>query len=170
LPEQELALTEGSSQQLSERESVEQELEPQERLFCYHYLSDYNIANASNEVSISVGRGRRLLRKPVVARYIRLLSEELAQDSLITRDMVQYELIHGFLPMAKGEVDVQALDRDGRQVIGKVTNMAAYGKAIDLMAKHSGFTAAEVVKGGLTININHEAMGITIEGEVENVE
>jgi hypothetical protein len=37
-----------------------------------------------------------------------------------------------------------------------------------MMAKHSGFTVPEVVRSGLTININHEALGITIEGECED--
>ncbi len=169
MAEQELALTEESSQQKNELQLAEQELEPQERLFCYEYLTDYDHRRAARAVSRSEDAGKKLLRKPTIARFIKLLSDELANDSLITRDMVQYELIHNFLPMAKGDVTVSALDRDGHQVTGKVTNMAAYGKALDMMAKHSGFTVPEVVKGGLVININHEAMGITIDGHAVEV-
>lgn len=84
--------------------------------------------------------------------------------------MVQHELIHEFLPRAKGDKSVVGVDRDGVAWEGKVTNMAAHAKAIDLMAKHSGFTVPETVKGGLVININHEAMGITIDGEAVVVE
>ncbi len=134
-------------------------------MFCYEYLIDYDHCRAAAAVQRSRSAGKTLLRNPLVAKFIRLLGDELAAESLITRDMVQYELLHGFLPRAKGEMEIQALDRDGVQVKGKVTNMAAYGKAIDLMSKHSGFTVPEVVAGGLTININHKAMGITVEGE-----
>jgi len=81
--------------------------------------------------------------------------------------MVQHEILNEFLPRAKGDKEVVGVDRDGVAWSGKVTNMAAHAKAIDLMAKHSGFTVPETIKGGLVININHEAMGITIEGEVE---
>lgn len=162
---QELASTEGSSEQKSELLLAEEQLEPQERMFCYEYLTDYDHRRAASAVHRSPDAGIKLLRNPKISRFIKLLSDELAADSLITRDMVQYELLHGYLPRAKGDMDVQALDRDGHQVTGKVTNMAAYGKALDLMAKHSGFTVPEVVTGGLTININHKAMGITIEGE-----
>lgn len=171
MAEQELALTEELSppSEQNELRSAEQALEPQERLFCYEYLTDYNHRRAAAAVGRSLTAGVKLLRNPKIAHFIRLLGDELAADSLITRDMVQYELIHEFLPRAKGEMEVHALDRDGAQVTGKVTNMAAYGKAIELMAKHSGFTAAEVVVGGLTININHEAMGITVESTAKEV-
>ena len=47
--------------------------------------------------------------------------------------------------------------------------MAAYGKAIDLMSKHSGFTVPEVVAGGLTINVDFGKLGVSapvvVEGE-----
>lgn len=165
MAEQELELTEESSQQLSELQSAEQELSPQERLFCYEYLVDFDHRRAATTVSRSAASGIKLLRNPKIASFIKLLSDELADNSIISRDMVQYELLHGYLPRAKGESAINGVDRDGVPWSGKVTNMAAYGKAIDLMAKHSGFTAPEVVAGGLTINIDHRAMGITIEGE-----
>lgn len=171
MAEQELALTDESSEQAepNELKLAEQALDSQERLFCYEYLVDYDHRRAASAVNRSPNAGIKLLRKPTIAKFINLLSDELAAESLITRDMVQYELLHGFLPRAKGEIDIYALDRDGGQVSGKVTNMAAYGKAIDMMAKHSGFTVPEVVAGGLTININEKALGITVEGEFENV-
>lgn len=171
LAEHELALTDESSPQsdTSELRLAEQELEPQERMFCYEYLTDYNPPAAAKRVGRSRSAGRKLLRNPKIARFIKLLSDELAADSLITRDMVQYELLHEYLPRARGDVEIQALDRDGMQVEGKVTNMAAYGKAIDMMAKHSGFTVPEVVAGGLTINVDFGKLGVrnpdTIEGE-----
>lgn len=172
MAEQELASTNGSSPQSSdpkttssELQSAEQELNAQERLFCYEYLVDFDHRRAATVISRSPDSGKKLLRNPKIARFIKLLSDELAAESLISSDMVQYELLHEFLPRAKGEKPIEGVDRDGVQWSGKVTNMAAYGKALDLMAKHSGFNAAEVVKGGLTININHKAMGITVEGE-----
>lgn len=173
MAEQELVSTAESSlpsESSEELRLAESALSPQERLFCYEYLVDYDHRRAAQSVQRSPNVGKKLLRQPKIARFIRLLTDELAAESLITRDLVQYEILHEFLPRAKGEVEVQGVDRDGVQFAGKVTNMAAYGKAIDLMAKHSGFTAPEVVKGGLTININHEAMGITIEGETVDVE
>jgi hypothetical protein len=167
LAEQELVSTEESSPQneLSELRSAEAELEPQERMFCYGYLTDYDHRRAAVDVGRSPDAGRKLLRNPKIARFIRLLGDELAAESLVTRDMVQYELLHGYLPRARGDVPICGVDRDGLAWSGKVTNMAAYGKALEIMSKHSGFTAAEVVAGGLTININHKAMGITVEGE-----
>jgi len=143
-------------------------LTPQERLFCHEYLVEFNHRAAATKVGLSPNSGIRFLRKPLITQYIKLLTEELAHESIITRDMVQYELIHEYLPRAKGEIPVHGVDRDGIQFEAKITNMAAYGKAIDMMAKHSGFTVPEVVRGGLTININHEALGITIEGECED--
>jgi hypothetical protein len=128
-------------------------------------LTDYDPRRAASAVERSPNAGIKLLRNPKIAKFIKILSDELAAESLITRDMVQYELLNGYLPMAKGQVAINGVDRDGVQFEAKVTNMAAYGKALDLMAKHSGFTVPEVVSGGLTININHDAMGITIEGE-----
>ena len=65
-------------------------------------------------------------------------------------------------------MDIQGVDRDGAKFSAPITNMAAYGKALDLMAKHSGFTAPEVVAGGLTINVDLSRLGIqgvTVEGE-----
>ena len=165
MAEQELVSTDESSPQLSELQSAEQELSAQERLFCYEYLVDFDHRRAAVSVSRSPAAGIKLLRNPKIAGFIKLLSDELADNSIISRDMVQYELLHGYLPRAKGEAEICGVDRDGIEWSGKVTNMAAYGKAIDLMAKHSGFTAPEVVAGGLTININHKAMGITVEGE-----
>ena len=165
MAEQELALTDASSPQLNELQSAEQELNPQERMFCYEYLVDYDHRRAATHVGRSPDSGKKFLRAPKIARFIKLLGNELVADSLITGDMVQYELLHEFLPRARGDTEIQGVDRDGCGWSGKVTNMAAYGKALDLMARHSGFNAAEIVKGGLTININHEAMGITIDGE-----
>ena len=170
MAEQELVSMEESSEQKSELLLAEEQLEPQERLFCYEYLIDYNHRRAASAVNRSADAGVRLLRNPKIARFVKLLGDELADDSLISRDMVQYELLHQYLPRARGEVEIHAIDRDGHQVSGKVTNMAAWGKAIDLMSKHSGFTVPEVVKGGLTININHKAMGITVEGESVEIE
>jgi hypothetical protein len=83
--------------------------------------------------------------------------------------MVQFELLNDYLPMAKGEKAISGVDRDGVEWTAKVTNMAAYKGALDLMSKHSGFTVPEVVKGGLTINVNLAAMGIDVEGEYEDV-
>ena len=171
MAEQELALTDVSSQQNepNELKIAEQALEPQERMFCYEYLVDYDHRRAARAVERSPDAGVKLLRNPKIARFINLLGDELADESLITRDMVQYELLHGFLPRAKGDVNIQAIDRDGKQVSGKVTNMAAYGKAIDLMSKHSGFTVPEVVAGGLTINVDLRKLGITVDGEYSEI-
>ncbi len=169
MAEQELALTGESSQPLNELQSAEQELNPQERVFSYEYLVDYDHRRAAASVGRSPDSGKKLLRNPKIAHFIKLLSDELVADSLITGDMVQYELLHEYLPRAKGDTEINGVDRDGVAWSGKVTNMAAYGKALDLMARHSGFNATEIVKGGLVININHEAMGITIEGESAEV-
>lgn len=164
MEKQELVQTTESSE-LSEFEKSEQALDPQHRLFCYEYLVDFDHRRAAAKAEFNPDKGIRLLRRPEITQFIKLLTDELANESLISRDMVQHELIHEFLPRAKGEVDVVGVDRDGIAWSGKVTNMAAHAKAIDLMAKHSGFTVPETVKGGLTININHKAMGITVEGE-----
>lgn len=171
MAEQELALTDESSQQAepNELKVAEQALNAQERMFCYEYLVDYDHRRASVAVERSADAGVKLLRNPKIARFINLLGDELAAESLITRDMVQYELLHRYLPRARGDVPVHALDRDGGQVSGKITNMAAYGKALELMSKHSGFTVPEVVAGGLTINVDLRRLGITVEGEYEDV-
>ncbi len=164
MAEQELVQTTESSQ-LSEFEELAKTLDSPHRLFCYEYLVDFDHRRAAEVAQFSPDSGMRLLRKPDVSKYIKLLTDELAHESLISRDMVQHELLHEFLPRAKGEKEVVGVDRDGIAWSGKVTNMAAHAKAIDLMSKHSGFTVPETVKGGLTININHEAMGITIDGQ-----
>ena len=164
MAEQELIQTTESSQ-LSEFEELGNRLDSQHRLFCYEYLVDFDHRRAATVAKFSADSGMRMLRKPDVSKYIKLLTDELAHESLISRDMVQHELLHEFLPRAKGETDVVGVDRDGVAWKGKVTNMTAHAKAIDLMAKHSGFTVPETVKGGLTININHKAMGITVDGE-----
>jgi hypothetical protein len=164
LAEQELTRANGSSE-LSEFEKSEAALDPQLRLFCYEYLVDFDHRRAATVAKFNPDKGVRLLRRPEITQFIKLLTDELANESLISRDMVQHELIHEFLPRAKGDVDIVGVDRDGVAWKGKVTNMAAHAKAIDLMARHSGFTVPETVKGGLTININHKAMGITVDGE-----
>jgi hypothetical protein len=172
LAEQELELTSESSApaELSELRLAELELDSQERMFCYEYLTDYNPVRAAVDVGRAGSAGRKFLRTPKIARFIRLLSDELIADSLITRDMVQYELLHEYLPRARGDVAINGVDRDGIEFEGKVTNMAAYGKALDMMSKHSGFTVPEVVAGGLSININFDKLGVNdatpvIEGE-----
>ena len=176
MAEHELALTKESSGQPepTELQLAEKELDSQERMFCYEYLTDYNAPRAADHVGRSRSAGRLLLRKPAIARFIRLLGDELIADSLITRDMVQYELLHEFLPRARGDVAVQGVDRDGIQFEGKVTNMPAYGKALDMMSKHSGFTVPEVVAGGLSINVNFGNLGVkqppVIEGELSGQE
>lgn len=157
------------SQQSEEKDTLEKLLEPQERLFCYEYIVDFNHRRAAQKVGRSPDAGIRLLRNPNIARYIKTLSDELAQESLITRDMVQYEILNDYLPMAKGEKPISGVDRDGVEWTAKVTNMAAYKGALDLMSKHSGFTVPEVVQGGLTINVDLRAMGITVDGDYEDV-
>ena len=171
MAEQELASTDELSPQSeqSELKLAEQELSPQERMFCYEYLTDYDHRRAASAVDRSANAGIKLLRNPKIARFINLLGDELASESLITRDMVQYELLHGYLPRARGDVPIQGVDRDGVAFDAKVTNMAAYGKALDLMSKHSGFTVPEVVAGGLTINVDFGKLGVSqpvvVEGE-----
>lgn len=165
MPSQELESINGSSPQKSELELAEQALEPQERLFCYEWIVDFDHKRAAIAVGRSPAAGIKLLRNPKISKLINILSAELSADSLISRDMVQYELLHEYLPRARGDKEICGVDRDGVAWEGKVTNMAAYGKALDIMAKHSNFTQPEVVAGGLTININHQAMGMTIEGE-----
>lgn len=168
---QDLELTSESSGQSepNELKLAEQELSPQERMFCYEYLTDYDHRRAASAVDRSATAGIKLLRNPKIARFINLLGDELASESLITRDMVQYELLHGYLPRARGDVPIQGVDRDGVAFDAKVTNMAAYGKALDLMSKHSGFTVPEVVAGGLTINVDFGKLGVSqpvvVEGE-----
>ena len=168
---QDLELTSESSGQSepNELKLAEQELSPQERMFCYEYLTDYDHRRAASAVDRSANAGIKLLRNPKIARFINLLGDELASESLITRDMVQYELLHGYLPRARGDVPIQGVDRDGVAFDAKVTNMAAYGKALDLMSKHSGFTVPEVVAGGLTINVDFGKLGVSqpvvVEGE-----
>ena len=169
MAEQELVQTTESSQ-LSEFEELAKTLDAPHRLFCYEYLVDFDHRRAATVAQFSPDSGMRLLRKPEISKYVKLLTDELAHESLISRDMVQHELLHEFLPRAKGEKEVVGVDRDGIAWSGKVTNMAAHAKAIDLMSKHSGFTVPETVKGGLTININHEAMGITIDGQAIVIE
>lgn len=164
MAEQELVQTTESSQ-LSEFDELAKTLDSPHRLFCYEYLVDFDHRRAATVAQFSADSGMRILRKPEISRFIKLLTDELAHESLISRDMVQHELLHEFLPRAKGEKKVVGVDRDGIAWEGCVTNMAAHAKAIDLMSKHSGFTVPETVKGGLTININHKAMGITVDGE-----
>lgn len=169
MAEHELASTGELSPQKSELQSAEQALEAQERMFCYEFLTDYDHRRAATSVGRSASAGIKLLRNPKIAKFINLLGDELAAESIISRDMVQYELLHGYLPRARGDKEIQGVDRDGVAFNAKVTNMAAYGKALDLMSKHSGFTVPEVVAGGLTINVNFEKLGVkkveTIEGE-----
>lgn len=153
------------SSQLSEFAKLEAELDPQHRLFCYEYLVDFDRRRAAVVASFNPKQGIRLLRRPEITRFIKLLTDELANESLISRDMVQHEILEEFLPRAKGLKKIVGVDRDGVAWKGKVTNMAAHAKAIDLMAKHSGFTLPETVKGGLTININHKALGIIVDGD-----
>ena len=151
MTEHELALTDESSQQSepSELRLAEQELEPQERMFCYEYLTDYDHRRASGAVGRSLAAGIKLLRNPKVARFIKLLSDELAADSLVTRDMVQYELLHGYLPRARGDMEIVGVDRDGVQWSGKVTNMAAYGKASRCFTRRACFAIRAPALGPL---------------------
>lgn len=174
MADQELTLTDESLPQQKNESAkdlllAEQELSPQERMFCCEYLVEYKSTRAALSVGLAASTGINWLRKPKIAKYIRLLGNELAAESIISRDMVQYELLHEFLPMAKGETIVKGVDRDGIQFEGYQTNMAAYGRAIDLMAKHSGFTVPEVVAGDVNINIDLGRLGIkatnTIKGE-----
>lgn len=158
------------SSPLNGHEELEERLGPQHRLFCYEYLVDFNHRRAAEAVNLPKSAGLRLLRIPDITKYLKILTDELATESIISRDMVQHELLNEFLPRAKGEKEIHGVDRDGAQFTAKITNMAAYGKGLDMMAKHSGFTLPEVTQGGLTININHKALGITIEGESEEVD
>ena len=156
MSEQELAPTPESSPSKSELELLEENLKSQHRLFCYEYLVDFNVERAATEAKLSKRQGLRLLRNPEITRFLKVLTDELANESLISRDMVQHEILNEFLPRAKGEKPIKGVDRDGSPWEACVTNMQAHGKAIDLMARHSGFTAQEIVKGGLTININED--------------
>lgn len=165
-PEQQTELSERSSQS-NELVELKKRLGPQLSLFCYEYIVDYDHRRAATAVGRRPEHGIKMLRNADVAKFINVLADELQQDSLITRDMVQFELLNDFIPMAKGLKNIAGVDRDGAPWNQKVTNLAAYGRGIDLMAKHSGFTQAEVAKGGVTVIINEHALGITIEGETE---
>lgn len=140
-------------------------LNPQEKHFCFEYLVDYDHRRAAVAVGLKPERGIRWIRRPEISKFIHQANEVAARESLISKDMVEFELMHKFLPAARGEVPIRGVSAEGGPYCTPVTNMAAWGRGLELMAKHSGYNGASAADASVTININHEALGIVIEGE-----
>lgn len=138
-------------------------------MFCFHYIGTLNIREASEKTDISYNLGQNYAHRPHVRKFINFLLGEIGYESLITRQQVEHELMFEFLPMAKGEKPIKGVDRNGEPWEECKTDMTAFGKALDLMSRHSGFVDEGNQVPGLTININHQALGITVDVE-EDIE
>ena len=144
---------------------VASDLDPQLKRFAFEYIATYKHREAASKAGFNPNRGISLLRNPEVKEFIDSLEGRLADSSLIRRDLLAIELLDTALPVAKGEISAPAWHPEQGHFDKTEFQPTFYMKALDMIAKHTGFTQNEKEAGGVVININLDAVGVTIDGQ-----
>lgn len=153
-------------------------LTPQERTFAFRYLVDYNHSNAAEAAGYSRHRGINLLRDPRIREFIGFLQADVERTSLISKALVEHEILHVALPRAKGDEAVsEFVPGMGISVTTQRYDASSHLRIIDMMAKHSGYIAplGNEKKRPVIINFDMSAMvgetkqvGVVIDGELDD--
>ena len=151
----------------------DRKLSDQERGFCHAYIVSYNASKAAKQVGLRPKDGRSFLCDPAIRAYVSLLTDEIQVNSIIDSHMVEHELVNEYLPRVKGHKAVPHFDKDLGNILIKKYDAAGHARAIDMMGKRTNDWKQEAAgSGGVTVNIDLTAMGVTpspiIEGEVED--
>jgi hypothetical protein len=158
--EEELSSTTVAWIQHSERPPCLDKLTIQEVMFCRHYFVTFDEKRAAKRVGLK-GQGPELLQNPWVREYLQLLQTEWGNEStLINKRHVEHLLINDFIPMAQGKKRIKKWHPEAGNVEVFETNMAAYARALDMAAKHTGFVKDQAETKGVSININFSDLGI----------
>jgi hypothetical protein len=140
-----------------------QQLTSQEKLFGVKYCENFRVPKAGAAVGLSVVKARELLMRPVMRRYINWISDQLAQTSLINKQLVEAYMLD-LVPKVTGEEEVPHIFQ-GEEVWGKKFDAPA---AIRLGAELGKISGLVEETGGVAININFGALGIAEGTDVES--
>jgi phage terminase small subunit len=89
-----------------------------ERAFGLNYLVHYDERRAASECGYSKQHGARLLRKPLVAAFIKWLQDEQQIANIVTEEMVRTSLLN-LIPRLSGEEDIPIVTKDGFTVMAR---------------------------------------------------
>jgi phage terminase small subunit len=145
----------------SEKEQVKDlslfnQLTEQETLFCFRYVEQFSVAKAAKQTGLSAPAGNRLLGRSIIRKFIRHLSQDLQELSLISKAQVETFLLQ-LQPMVMGEQEVPLVDK-GVEFTAKKFDATASISLAKEMAKHAG---VEEIATGVSININFGAFGVS---------
>lgn len=138
------------------------------------FASEYVLSRDHREAAEIVGKTRsagiKLLKNPLVNAYIAFLDSKVATRRLIDRAYVESEMLNLYY-MAKGEDEVNLVDKDGTQFTAKEANLPVASKLLVEMAKSTKFYEDGSSQGGMVnIGINLGAMGVQEAVEVRGIE
>ncbi|MGI9888040.1 hypothetical protein [Vibrio chagasii] len=95
----------------------------------------------ANRVAKEFGLGTssllKILKLPLVAAAVRHYRSEITEDVILDKKAIRAERWDLYL-MAKGEKDIQKIDKDGMQVEGKETNLPAAERLLSSIEKADG--------------------------------
>lgn len=143
------------------------DLSSQHKQFAFEYLKCYSHLQAADAVGIARNIALRTLKDPLVQAFIVYLNERKEHYTLIDASFieVQYLSLYGKLI---GEEDVPMVDKNGDCFVGRKFHAAEAVGALRDMAKSTKFFKEGSGQGGVNINFDLSALGITtVAGKVD---
>ena len=148
-------------------------MENEEIFLCLKYVEEMKLPAAAKATGISTDKAKRMIRRPLVRKFLRELMAESAEISLINKLMVE-DMILDLRPKVMGEEAVPHVTKDGSFEAPKFDASSAI-RLVEVMAKQTG----EEERGSAPIvNINIgdmvsdpssvkvEVQELAIEGEI----
>lgn len=135
-----------------------EDLNDQERAFCFLYIVDYDHRKAADEVGAGAHNGLKMTRRPLVSAFVAHLQEQNIIQSVVTKDYldVQHQRLY---EMALGEVEVAMVDKDGGEYMAKKFQGELAFKLLQDMGKLNGVIVEEEISSkSITVEINMNNM------------
>lgn len=125
-----------------------QDLDPRERAFALEYLVHYSHRKAAEKAGYSASAGISLIRRPLVAAFIRDLQDHQSVTNIVTEDFVR-NLWLTLLPKLMGEEEVPMVTSQGEAFTAKKFHASEVNSVIKELAKSTDFYKAE--EGGTNL-------------------
>ena len=89
-----------------------------ERAFAHQYIIDYDHRRAAVDTGFGADAGIRLVRKPLIAAYIKALQDEDLVADTITRDFVRAQMLN-LLPKLMGDEEIPVVLSNGANILAR---------------------------------------------------
>lgn len=140
------------------------DLSPQHRSFCYEYLRTYNHHQAAEEVGVPKVMALRTLKNPLVQAFIAYLNQKKEHFTLIDAAFIEVQYLSLYSKLI-GEEEVPLQDKNGDMFLAKKFHASESVSALRDMAKSTKFFKEGSGQGGVNINFDLGALGITSKGK-----